>query len=155
MKAFERRNLANEHGIDIEWIDAAVKRKITDIEWFAAWVKLGALCEYCGRRTVPKGKGGPESNAVSCDHRKPRSMGGTHERSNWAICCTRCNLAKATLEDTSFINLISNLRLAGDGLMDDVLNAMARARLPMKISELEHGGVPPRQNKTIDMEESR
>lgn len=52
----------------------------------------GAICFYCGKELVESGK---KEIAATVDHKLPYSKGGTHDLSNLALACNKCNKQKA------------------------------------------------------------
>lgn len=57
-----------------------------------------SACEYCARPFT-------ESNPIWFDHIIPRCQGGSNEADNIALSCKQCNLCKAALSKTEWIEL--------------------------------------------------
>lgn len=57
--------------------------------------EFGCRCRYCGKRAKPE--------ALTLDHIKPVSAGGTNNYENLALACKKCNEAKANRAADKFI----------------------------------------------------
>jgi hypothetical protein len=66
----------------------------------AIYMRDGASCVYCGA-TVESGV------ALSLDHLKAHSHGGTNEPGNLVTCCRRCNSARGNRSVRSFCKSVA------------------------------------------------
>lgn len=60
--------------------------------------KQGGNCYYCKR---------PLNDAVSIDHIKPKSKGGTNAQDNLALTCRPCNQFKCSMAEAVFKRIIT------------------------------------------------
>ena len=59
----------------------------------------GFTCQNCGRKMV---LGGDNSRAATIDHITARGNGGTNEKENLQLLCSKCNTGKAIIENPGF-----------------------------------------------------
>ncbi len=72
--------------------------------------KCGFKCHYCGENLLIKDPIKPYRRSFSFDHKKSISIGGSSvDISNFAICCTQCNIVKSTINESTFRQIITNL----------------------------------------------
>jgi RHS repeat-associated protein len=90
----EAQNLVNS---PVQSVDEQTKQEVKNA--------AGGKCEYCGQTTrdAQKSKKGvaPAENEGQTDHYKPRSKGGTDDKSNLAHACRGCNRSKSDADPTN------------------------------------------------------
>lgn len=144
-----------EERFELKWRtlkERSTKRNIplTTLDKYLIWNKVldlyreNFVCEYCRQRllicdTIP-----PHYKSFSIDHRIPLDANGTNNIENIAIVCTRCNIIKGTMTETTFRAFINPL-LNNPVLLDQVFKEMWNGRLADKLQRInkDKKRVPP------------
>ena len=95
----------------------------------AIYLRDGLACTYC-QLSVEQGA------ALSLDHVKPHSKGGSNHESNLVTCCTRCNSSRSDRSLTSFSKVVTAYTANGTTPADvlrAVRNQTARKLAPYKL----------------------
>lgn len=75
----------------------------------------GFRCEYCKGKMKIRGSG-PALRSFTFEHKDPLSMGGDNSLGNIAIACTKCNIAKGTLDADTFEDLLTGKKAVSAGV---------------------------------------
>lgn len=90
------------------------------------------FCEYCSQSLLISDHTPPYYKSFSIDHRTSIDSGGTHELSNIAIICTRCNIIKGTMSEQTYRAFLKPM-LNNSNLLDQVYREMWNGRLANKL----------------------
>lgn len=90
-------------------------------------------CPYCGHELLLKDVY-PHKFVPSIDHKLPLSKGGTNAITNLIVCCTRCNIAKGTMEASLWKRILE--KLDDIELREQFLDQMFLGRLADKINRI-------------------
>lgn len=95
----------------------------------AIYLRDGLACVYC-QHSAESGA------ALSLDHVKPHSKGGSNSETNLVTCCTRCNSSRGDRSLTTFAKVVTaytdNGTTAAD-ILRAVRNQTARKLAPYKL----------------------
>lgn len=142
-----------EERFELRWRtlkERSTKRNIplTTLDKYLIWNKVLGLyrenfvCEYCRQRllicdTIP-----PHYKSFSIDHRISLDANGTNNIENIAIVCTRCNIIKGTMTETTFRAFINPL-LNNPDLLNQVFKEMWNGRIANKLDREKKWKTPP------------
>jgi 5-methylcytosine-specific restriction endonuclease McrA len=90
------------------------------------------FCEYCGQPLLICDHTPPYYKSFSIDHRTSIDSGGTHNLSNIAIICTRCNIIKGTMSEQTYRVFLKPM-LNNPSLLDQVYREMWNGRFANKL----------------------
>ena len=63
------------------------------------WHAQNGLCHYCAKAI-------PSSAQATFDHKKPKSRGGTSQRENLVVACSKCNSTKGARDHYEFVRAL-------------------------------------------------
>ena len=89
-------------------------------------------CEYCNQELLICDRTPPYYKSFSIDHRTSIDAGGTHDLSNIAIICTRCNIIKGTMTEQTYRAFLQPM-INNPILLNQVYREMWNGRLANKL----------------------
>lgn len=89
-------------------------------------------CEYCAQTLLISDHTPPYYKSFSIDHRTSIDSGGTHDLSNIAIICTRCNIIKGTMSEQTYRAFLEPM-INNSALLNQVYREMWNGRLANKL----------------------